>query len=196
MNNPSPNRDKASPHEALWRALFVLALGSYPFLIYFGVQQFSPRVLAFMLLMLLGLRLIFNGRRDTTMVWPTIAAALLCVAVLWFNHDALLQWYPVVMSGGFLLLFATSLVFGPPVIERIARALDGELSARDVRYTRRLTQLWCVFFIVNGTLAALTTMASKQWWLLYNGMISYVLMGSFLVIERIGRERFKQWVKA
>lgn len=195
MNEVNKVNTNKLNRSALWRTLFVLALSLYPFLVYFGVQQFSPRVLAFILLLLLGLRFILSGRQDKTMLWPMAAAALLCVLVLWINQGHLLHWYPVVISAGFLLLFASSLYFGVPIIERIARALDGELSARDIRYTRRLTQIWCLFFLLNASIAVLTISWSPQWWLIYNGFISYVLMGGLLVIERLGRQRFKQWIK-
>ena len=47
-----------------------------------------------------------------------------------------------------------------------------------VVYTRRVTQVWCGFFVVNGLIAVATALwASTAVWTLYNGLLSYVAMG-------------------
>jgi uncharacterized membrane protein len=192
----SPNIAAPKPALPLWmRGMLSIVLMLYPFLVYFGLQQFSPRVLAVFIIAILLLRISVDRQSNRNMVWPLFAAVALCVVALWFNNSQLLQWYPVVLSSAFLVLFFSSLFYGTPMVERIARAIDGELTARDIIYTRRVTQIWCVFFVFNAVVAAVTTQLSNEIWVLYNGLLSYLLMGSLLMIERIGRQRFKQWVK-
>jgi uncharacterized membrane protein len=53
-----------------------------------------------------------------------------------------------------------------------------------VRYTRRLTQLWSGFFLVNGVFSAYTALYwPRQAWSLYNGAIAYAVVGVLLVAE-------------
>ncbi|MFY3265494.1 hypothetical protein ACOTE4_24645 [Achromobacter xylosoxidans] len=53
-----------------------------------------------------------------------------------------------------------------------------------VRYTRAVTRVWCGFFAINGTVAAmLAAWGPWSWWTAYNGAISYVLMGLLMGAE-------------
>jgi uncharacterized membrane protein len=64
------------------------------------------------------------------------------------------------------------------LVERLARLTTPDLPPRGVRYTRRVTQVWCLFFIVNAALTTLTILhGDLALWSLYNGLISYVLIG-------------------
>lgn len=104
-----------------------------------------------------------------------------------------LQLYPVLISVIMLCLFAYSLIFPPSFIERIARLSESELPLQAVFYTRRVTQVWCVFFVFNGGVALATALwASPAVWSLYNGVISYLLMGLLFAGEYLVRLRFKQ----
>ena len=52
-----------------------------------------------------------------------------------------------------------------------------------------MTIVWCCFFIINGGIAAYTTFfCSREVWALYNGGISYALMGTLFVVEYIIRK--------
>ena len=78
------------------------------------------------------------------------------------------------------------------MIERLARLQEPDLPAAGVAYTRRVTQVWCGFFIVNGSVSLLTALfASDAGWALYNGVISYALMGLLFVGEWLIRKRVK-----
>ena len=39
------------------------------------------------------------------------------------------------------------------MIERLARLREPDLPPAAIAYTRRVTQVWCVFFAVNGAIA-------------------------------------------
>ena len=57
-----------------------------------------------------------------------------------------------------------------------------------VRYTRRITQIWCGFFIANGSIiAALALLHADRAWTWYTGFISYLLMGALFAGEWIYR---------
>ncbi|HEV2613448.1 MAG TPA: hypothetical protein VGV92_01935 [Gammaproteobacteria bacterium] len=104
-----------------------------------------------------------------------------------------LKFYPVLINIFMLVLFAQSLMFPPTIIERIARKTEKTFPPEAVLYTRRVTQVWCVFFIINGTISLITIFwASPKVWSLYNGVISYLLMGLLFGSEYLVRLSFKR----
>jgi uncharacterized membrane protein len=99
--------------------------------------------------------------------------------------------YPVCMSVGMLAVFAGSLLSPQPMIERFARLIHTDLSPRAVHYLRRVTVIWCGFFGLNALLALWTALyASWAVWTLYNGLISYGLVGVLLLGEYLFRQRY------
>ena len=80
-----------------------------------------------------------------------------------------------------------------PIIERLARLQEPDLPPEGVRYTRKVTWAWCGFFIVNGGIAAWTALyADLAAWTLYNGCISYLLMGLMFAVEWLCRRRVRR----
>ena len=99
-----------------------------------------------------------------------------------------------IMAGGILLLvvFAASLAFPPTAVERIARLSEPDLPPSGVAYTRRVTQVWCGFFVLNGALALATALwMSDRAWALYNGLIAYGLIGLLFGVEWLVRQRVR-----
>lgn len=170
-------------------AIGLVAL-AYPFLVYFGLRLASPRALALALLGVLGLRLVIDrqdgARRSfAPALWIAAAGALLLVVL---SPLAGLQSYPILVSLGFAGLFAHSLWQPPTVIERIARLRETALPASAVRYMRKVTVAWLAFFLANAAISAATAIGgSLELWTLYNGFISYVIMGVLFVSEWILR---------
>ena len=77
------------------------------------------------------------------------------------------------------------------MIERFARLGEADLPPAAIGYTRRVTQIWCVFFVGNGALAIYTALyASRDDWALYNGCIAYLLMGALFGGEWLFRRFF------
>jgi uncharacterized membrane protein len=98
----------------------------------------------------------------------------------------------VLISGFMLVLFSLSLKYGPPMVERLARLREPELPDIAIRYTRKVTVAWSVFFFCNGLCAALLTLwAPLNWWMLYTGLISYGLIGLMFAIEWLIRQRVR-----
>lgn len=71
-----------------------------------------------------------------------------------------------------------------PIVERLARLQEPDLPEKGVRYTRRVTQIWCGFFIINGGIALFTALyGDMSLWTAWNGMIAYFLMGTLMAGE-------------
>lgn len=161
---------------------------AYPLVIYLGLRHFSPRIMALALVALAVLRAGTSRQAG----WRVVAllAAVLAVVVFVSDHALPLKLYPVLVNVAMLGVFAWSLWHPPTLIERLARLREPDLPPQGVAYTRRVTQAWCVFFICNGTLAAITAFAaSDRVWALYNGAIAYGLIGAMFAGEWIVRQR-------
>ncbi|PIQ38454.1 MAG: hypothetical protein COW59_01690 [Lysobacterales bacterium CG17_big_fil_post_rev_8_21_14_2_50_64_11] len=160
----------------------------YPFAIYFGLSRFEPRSLAWLLLLLAMLRML----GDKGLLWraAAVCAGLLVVVATLTNAALPLKLYPVLVNALMLILFAGSLWHPPSIIERWQRMKTPVLSDTGVAYTRKVTWVWCVFFVGNGGIALATALwGSDRVWMLYNGSIAYVLMGALYLGEWLLRRR-------
>lgn len=157
-------------------ALIGLLTALYPAAVYFGLQYLQPRLIALALAAILLLRLTLV-RADWSK--PLLLAGLAYAGfAIWSNQAVALRFYPALVNAVMLAIFAASLLHPPSIVERLARLKQPDLPTQGVSYTRRVTQVWCGFFIVNGGIAAATALwSSFQIWSLYNGLIAYLLMG-------------------
>jgi len=75
----------------------------------------------------------------------------------------------------------------------LARDRQPDFPPAAVAYTRRVTQIWCGFFAVNGVIALYTALfASLQQWTFYNGFLAYLLMGFLFAGEYCARCFFRR----
>ena len=163
----------------------------YPFLVYFGMTVVSPRVFALMLAAAWLLRAPFLWREPGGR-WMLGVALAYCALLAVDGESSLLRWYPTLISLFLLLAFGLSLIVGPPVVERIARASEPDLPDAAIPYTRKVTWVWVGFFAFNATMsAALTLWATLKWWTLYNGLIAYLVMGVLFAGEWLLRRRLR-----
>ena len=120
-----------------------------------------------------------------------LAAGLFCLLT---GKELFLKLYSVAISATFLVVFGSTLFFGPNIIFRFAALADksiiGSSYENQVKsYCKKVTIAWCCFFIINGFIAAYTTFfCSREVWAIYNGGISYALMGTLFVVEFIIRK--------
>lgn len=181
---------KPSTLSLLLAVIFVL----YPLLVYFGLQQFGPRLLAGLLMLLLIVRILVSRRFGNASggQWLAVygASALALVGALVADSSLSLKLYPVLVNVAMLAVFAFSLVYPPSIIERFARLQDPQLPESGVRYTRKVTLIWCVFFVVNGSISLVTIYISDEVWALYNGLISYICIGALFAGEWL----YRKWI--
>lgn len=174
-----------------------LLLVAWPFLISVGLAHNSLHWLLPLMALVLLLRLRQTRRKKGPMRVITQVAAVagiaLCTASYLLKIHQLLLFYPVVVNGVMLAVFGGSLWSAMPIVERLARVSEPDLPEKGVRYTRRVTQIWCVFFILNGSMALFTALyGDMALWTAWNGMIAYLLMGTLMAGEWLVRRKTKQ----
>jgi uncharacterized membrane protein len=168
----------------------------FPLAVYFGINYFEPWKLAGMLIVLLVFKLAVSYS-DNHWSRPFLMAGMLyCVFAIWSNNLVSLRFYPALVNGVLLVIFSWSLLSPPSLIERLARLQHPDLPPEGVIYTRRVTQVWCGFFIVNGVIALATALCSSfEVWSLYNGLIAYLLMGILMGVEYVIRMKTQKHVR-
>ncbi len=107
-----------------------------------------------------------------------IAAPL---ALLWLAAERaprLLFVFPLAINVALAVAFARTLREGrEPLISVFARAERGRLEPDLVRYTRRLTRVWVVFFLVVATAIALLAVAAPP-----PALVAFIAIGNPLLV--------------
>ncbi|AIR04306.1 MULTISPECIES: hypothetical protein [Cedecea] len=182
---------RAFPGVQLLTGLLLLA---WPGIIWLGLAHNSLH----WLLPLMALLLFFRFRQTRRQAGPlrivtqvvAVAGIILCAASYLLKTHQLLLFYPVVVNSVMLAVFGGSLWSSMPIVERLARLREPDLPEPAVRYTRRVTQIWCLFFVANGSIALFTALyGDMTLWTAWNGMIAYLLMGTLMAGEWLVRRR-------
>ncbi|KHA55591.1 DNA gyrase subunit B [Aeromonas hydrophila] len=198
---PTPD---AGARPAMMRWLSWLVGGAlllYPLAVYWGLTHAGQTPLLLGLLLIFSLRLLpglLKGRVRLGPLpeWLWLGRLLACIGLgltllsALFSARHWLLYYPLAVSLALLCLFGWSLTRPMSLVERLARLQDPALPPAAIGYTRRVTQVWCGFFVINGALAAFTIWhGDLALWSLYNGLISYALMGGLMGAEYLVRRR-------
>jgi len=176
---------------AALRGTFVAA---YPLLVYVGVSRWSPRVLGLVLLAALLPGLVSKLRTaDRAHLWPVLRVPLSLFALVGLgaalDEPRFFYALPVLVNLMLLANFAATLRGPVSMIERFARMQEPELPPGGEAYCRKVTIVWCWFFVANAAAsAALALWAPVAWWSLYVGGIAYLLIGVMFTVEYIVRK--------
>lgn len=172
---------------------------AYPLLALFLIRLVSPVWLVAALVVALLLRLVVGGKGSAppAMIFASLAAVTGIAITAVFDQELSLRLYPVFMNLAVLSVFGWSLVNPPSMIERFARLVEPDLPQEGVTYTRKVTQAWCIFFLINISISLWTVFrAGFEIWALYNGAIAYGLMGLMFAGEFLVRRRVKSRFRA
>jgi uncharacterized membrane protein len=174
------------------RLLAVPLLLLFPWALWLGEGRIAPAWLA-LLLLLVGLARLPNAVSGVATRYWVGGTILLALLAYGSGGSLPLRFYPVLVNGVFLTVFLCSLIVPPPIIERLARLQDANLPSAAIAYTRRVTQVWSVFFALNGAIALYTALfSSTAEWSFYNGFLAYLLMGVLFAGEYCTRYYFKR----
>jgi uncharacterized membrane protein/acyl-CoA synthetase (AMP-forming)/AMP-acid ligase II/3-hydroxymyristoyl/3-hydroxydecanoyl-(acyl carrier protein) dehydratase len=191
----------APKFRSITKVIFFITAAMYPALIFYflvirkiPLRLFSLFIAAFALLAFVTGTSAKSRKKGIPFGWNFVLLFALGGVCLVINSAIILKLYPVLMNILLLTVFGATLFFPPSMIFRFAimqdKSIQGSLNGKRVAaYCRKVTVVWCGFFICNGSIAAWTVFSgSDALWSIYNGGISYILIGILFAGEFIVRK--------
>lgn len=181
----------------LFGGVFILLTISYPIGVYFGLSYFAPRCISLVIMLVFVLRFILISYTTKFSIQNTVfLVALVGIGIGLLgaisNQDLIMKLYPVLINLLMFGVFFHSALYPPTVIERLARLKSPNLPNEAIKYTTKVTLVWCGFFIINGAIALWTAVfATAKSWAFYNGFLAYIFIGVLFVTEFT----YRQWAK-
>lgn len=156
----------------------------YPFIVFVALNEgVDLRFLALLLLLSAGISFFRNKN-----IWVFLCVLLLSLCLVVCNNDLFLKLYPVLMNLSVCFIFALSLR-GTPLIEKIAKKMGHNLGPKQKEYTRRVTLAWAIFMLCLAIISLITVFLSNEIWVMFNGLISYVLIAIMIGVEFVIRKK-------
>jgi len=173
----------------LFNSLLIFIGLAYPFYYLWQPEFITANQISLLVALAMGLRAAL--RKDK--IWLIVAGVMLLATLGQIDTQVdALKLYPVLINFLLFIVFTSSLVYPPSLIERFARRSEPDLPDEAVLYTRRVTQVWSVFFALNGLMVlGLDVFASDAVWAIYTGVVSYCLMGALFALEVLVRMRVR-----
>ncbi len=178
--------------KCLFGLLVVIASVVYPLAVYFWIQDISAVVFGLIIATLGIVKFSLAKDKKNKQELALLIAALVCAGfVIIANSQIAIKLYPVLISSFVASLFALSLYGEESLIETMASLRGKHISPIAKVYTRKLTIIWAVVLYLNALIALyLALFASTQAWALYSGLLSYGILGFFILAEIIYRQYF------
>ncbi len=180
------------PRRDPWRGwLLAAALVAYPFLVYWVLTEHHPWLgMPITLAALLGLCACLPHRR-TRMAAALTVLALAAAAVAFAEPSSLLFLPPLCVNLGLAWLFGRTLARGrEALITRFARLEQTQLEPAVVSYTRCLTRVWVVFFLLMATVSAsLAAFGAHAAWAWFTAVGNYLCVAALFAVEFAYRRR-------
>ena len=180
------------------RTLHLLLALCYPPAAHFALISAQSSWALWLLIAVSGTQLLVLIPHFSQQKIAVIAPSLILLFCIFsLAKGSLLALYlpPFLIQGTLLWLFAGSLQQGKePLITRIARVVFQQQDEATAHYTRRVTQLWSLFFIalLIETLL-LTLFAPLEIWSLFANIVNYLLIVLLFSAEFVYRRlRFPQ----
>jgi uncharacterized membrane protein len=176
------------------RLLLAVALAGYPLAVYFLLDTIAPQAFVIVLGTLGVVRVaVVRGTSIRVKLGLVVAVVLFCSVALAGAALPILKLYPMLINLA-AAAYTGYTIFSPPsAIHRLSLLLGMAVEGPAVRYTRNLTLVWMVFFLVNTVIAAYTAIfAATSTWAWYNGFISYALVGTLIIVEYPIRIRYQR----
>ncbi len=161
----------------------------YPVIVFLSlaVFHFPIRVVALSIMALAAALFLFHQKKSSRAT--PLLMALVALLVLVTGSERILRFYPVLVNLVMLLTFLLSIHGQDSIVLTFAELADRRIKRHPARgsigrYCRKVTMVWCIFFVMNGTIALITTLCPSQGlWVIYNGLVAYILIGGLFMGE-------------
>lgn len=176
------------------RILVAVAFIAFPLAVYL-LPETTPRAILIGLFgTLASIRVVLTAQLDTRQqVGLLLVISAFCLLAVAGPELTVLKTYPLLINLAGAGYGLYTLTHPPSAIERLARASGMAVDSAGTRYTRGVTKLWVLFFLLNGLVSAYTALwCSTAVWSLYNGFISYCLVALLFVTEYCYRGYYRR----
>lgn len=167
----------------------IILLIAYPLLIHLSILTGFNELLAWIVFIIASTHALLSyGNYIKLMIY--IGIAFLALFNIIAEYDFVIYLPPIIIPAFMLTLFASSLIKGEEaLITQIARRInDGELSEKEMKYTRQVTWVWVIFFIAMIMETVLLTIyADRETWSVFTNIYNYLLIAALFIIEYIFR---------
>lgn len=183
----------------LLRVVSTIMMIASPWVLYWSLTRGDVTLAGLVLLIFIAMRAVPAwvaapaAQKRATLVLPAIGAAFAVAGTL-LHSGTMFLLLPSATNFAFAGVFFHSLR-GTPLIEHFARLSKPNLPADEVIYCRSLTKIWGVFMVIVGGIGLVLAVAAPlKAWLLYAGVISYLLVGLLFAVEYVVRKwRFRDY---
>ena len=153
--------------------LLALTAIAYPIIwLFFQVEQLL-HTLPYVMSLLWLIKSLIQPNKGQRIFALSMAALLFLVG--WQRSLDMMYWYPILMNGIMLVLFGGSLFQSQSLVERLARL--------------QTPNLFCLNILLSTLFVAFDLL---EYWAIYTGVISYIIMGLVMSIEWLIRQRVKR----
>ncbi|MCX7096739.1 MAG: hypothetical protein NTV43_02405 [Methylococcales bacterium] len=161
---------------------------TYPYLVYRGIESgmawIAPAIFS-------GVYLLqsFAAQRIAIKLYKAVVSVALLLGT-YYLQSLTAKVLPVLIQLMLMYFFGRTLLKGkgPSFIESFVRLQFPIFEPGISEYCRQLTILWTVFFGFNAIVGVvLANWASDFWWMLYNGVLIYLMIGVLMIGEYIFR---------
>jgi uncharacterized membrane protein len=130
----------------------------------------------------------YKGKHKAVVLISPVILCCIGIICLITKSSLTLKIYPALADMVYLVIMGTSILIPPPVVVYFINMFDKKIkdnlpAAFFDQYCRKAAIIWCVFFVFDGVMAAVTVFWNPGFWDpdlvwgIYNGGITYVLMG-------------------
>ncbi len=169
------------------RILAITLVVAYPLLVHVSLVFAIPQLMFIAPLVFLTGAFWYGLIARNLIAWIVFSA--LCASILLVEYAGLTLYLlylpPILLPLLMLFIFGRTLGAGrEPLITAIGEAARGPLSQAMRRYTRRLTQLWCLVFITMIVWSAiLPWLEQPELWSWFTNVINYGVVGVLFIGE-------------
>jgi uncharacterized membrane protein len=134
----------------------------------------------------------YKGKHTVALfVSPLILCSIGVISLCMDDSPIFIKLYPALASIAYLTIMITSFIFPPPLAYYFVDIFDKKIKTKIPKeifdnFCFRASVVWCVFFFVDAIIAVITVYFSSELvWGIYNGGITYCIMGLIFVGEFI-----------
>jgi len=134
----------------------------------------------------------YKGKHTVALfVSPLILCVIGVISLCFDESPVFIHLYPALAAISYLTIMITSFLFPPPLAYYFIDIFDKSMKTKIPKqifddFCFKASVVWCVFFLVDAIIAVFTVIFYiEHIWVIYNGCITYCLMGLIFVGEFI-----------